>query len=95
MLRRRIHAEQALCQGAAQGARRILHQHQVSYVVAYDADRVLAASAPLATAPAAPDASMASVLYRTPRSAPPYLRHVFSNPPFNVFTVEEPDRARP
>lgn len=68
-------------------AREILATRKVRYVVAYDADRVLETSAPLASMPELPDASMASLLYRSPRSAPPFLRNDYSSPVLKVFTV--------
>ncbi len=68
-------------------ARGILQARRVRYIVAYEADRMIETSAPLASRPALPEASMAFILYRTPRSAPPFLRHDYSSPVLKIFTV--------
>lgn len=67
----------------------ILRQRNAHYVLAYDADRVIEALTPLAGRPRAPEASIASILYRTPRSAPPFLRHEYSNAVFKIFVVPD------
>ncbi|HEY8902528.1 MAG TPA: hypothetical protein VIM48_02400, partial [Chthoniobacterales bacterium] len=67
-------------------ARRILATRQVSYVIAYEPDRILQTSSALLGQPI-PSRSMAETLYLDPRSAPPFLSLVYSNPYFRVYAV--------
>ena len=65
----------------------ILRRREVRYVVAYDTGRVIQASAPLVSWDGSAEGTMADILYRTPRSAPPFLREIQANNAFKVFAL--------
>lgn len=67
-------------------ARQILAARRVSYVIAYEPDRILQTSSALLGQPI-PTRSMAETLYLAPQSAPPFLSLVYSNPYFRVYAV--------
>ena len=75
-------------------AQKILRERGVKCVIAYDSERVLDTSSALLDKPADQDKSLAAVLYRSPHSAPPFLKFVTYNLEFKIFKVmpEEPER---
>lgn len=64
----------------------IITQHQVAWVLAYDADRVTANSAALLGRPAAPD-GLAAFLDRTPSQAPHFLTLLSQNQTIKLFRI--------
>ncbi len=68
-------------------AREILKRRQVSYVVAYEPDRILPNSAQILGIPVPRYQTLGRVLYENPYGAPNFLRLVFSNQFFKVYEV--------
>jgi len=69
-------------------AKAILKKRDVSFVVAYEPDRVLATSE-IILGKKAPYRTMDEELYRFPSQAPDFLRLVYANKFFKIFEVEK------
>lgn len=67
-------------------ARRILKLHRIQWVVAYDAETVLATSSKGLGRPA-PDNALGAVLYSAPSYAPNFLKFTYQNPRYPYYKI--------